>query len=79
MVLKVLDLVGFALEVIVVLMSNHEIKASEPGLDEFKGVIVAIANILFLNEFFVNWLEGNEHKYAAIVLKRDLLEVVCFS
>src|ERR1700733_12426203 len=45
MILKVLDLVGFALKVIMVRMGNDEIQASELGLDEVKRVLAAIPNV----------------------------------
>src|SRR5580692_1388032 len=45
MILKILDLVGFALKVIMVRMGNDEIKASELGLDEIKRVLAAIPNV----------------------------------
>src|ERR1700735_5084360 len=44
-ILKVLDLVGFALKVMVVRMGNDEIQASELGLDEIKRVLTAIPNV----------------------------------
>src|ERR1022692_250849 len=45
MILKVLDLVGFALKVIMERIGNDEIQASELGLDEIKRVLAAIANV----------------------------------
>src|SRR5579872_3155362 len=45
MILKVLDLVGFALKVIVMRMGNDEIQACELGLDEIKRVLAAVTNV----------------------------------
>src|SRR5579862_9725545 len=45
MILKVLDLVGFSFEIIMVRIGNDEIQASELGLDEIKRVLAAIPNV----------------------------------
>src|SRR5580658_10496600 len=44
-ILKILNLVGFALKVIMLRIGNDEIQTSELGLDEIKRVLAAIANV----------------------------------
>src|ERR1700735_2717380 len=76
MILKVLDLVGFALKVIVVRMGNDEIQASELGLDEIKRVLAAIPN--------VRTPDGHVHRLvgqlidASVVLMLTLFNMLLF-
>src|SRR5579862_8883227 len=75
-ILKVLDLVGFALKVIMVRMGNDEIQASELGLNEIKRVLAAVTNVR-PPDGRVHWLVGQLID-ASVVLMLALFNMLLF-
>src|ERR1700733_517868 len=71
--LKILDLVLFAFEIVTVEIGKNEIEDGESSLSKFKRMVASVANVFFVNRF----VERLERKLinACIVLNLNLFHV----